>query len=107
MLSAAGARVTDDFQSSVLAIPMPETVGELRSFIGSANWTRSSVPGLAQLLAPLQALVDSAIASLPPHHRTSKTRVARLRLCDFGWDPAVHGQAAHCACDHLRIPWCC
>ena len=57
----------------------PETVGELMKFLQEKNWMRLSLPHMAEIVAPLQALMEHRLKG------TSRTkRVASRRALTDG-----------------------
>ena len=67
----------------LVEIRRPETVGELINFLQATNWMRLSLPHMAEVVAPLRALMEHRLKE------TSRTkRVAAWRaLTDGDWTP--------------------
>ena len=58
----------------------PETAGELMQFLQAINWMRTSLPELAELEAPLRALLEECLCS----NRRTK-RMAALGVGSNQW----------------------
>ncbi|CEO98943.1 hypothetical protein PBRA_007057 [Plasmodiophora brassicae] len=63
-------------------MPRPNTFKELQQFTWAANWMRTSVPGYAHIIAPLQELTDKANQELK---RIQSSSPSSSRLDDLGW----------------------
>ena len=61
----------------------PETVGELMKFLQATNWMRLSLPHMAEVVAPLRALMEHRLKE------TSRTKriASRRALMDGDWTP--------------------
>ena len=61
----------------------PATVGELMKFLQATNWTRLSLPYMAEIVAPLRALMEHRLKE------TSRTKSVESRraLTDSDWTP--------------------
>ena len=61
----------------------PETVGELMKFLQATNWIRLSLPHMAEVVAPLRALMEHRLKG------TSRTKrvASRRALTDGDWTP--------------------
>ena len=61
----------------------PEMVGELRKFLQATNWMRLSLPHMAEIVAPLRALMEHRLKG------TSRTKrvASRRALTDGDWTP--------------------
>jgi transposase InsO family protein len=75
VFSADGVRFDPDLISSVQKMAEPRTAGELRSFLATANWLRPSIPAYAELVEPLQALLNDTLSQESAFpHRNPKNR---------------------------------
>ena len=51
---------SEDKSLSILNIPKPKTIKDLRSFLGSINYFRSSLPGISNIISPLLSFLKGA-----------------------------------------------
>lgn len=77
-----------DMVDGVASMTTPDTVAELMTFKGVANWLSTHVPDLRRLYVPLQ---DLETELMKPHKRKTKRKAASIRL-DQVWTP-VHEEA--------------
>jgi hypothetical protein len=61
IVSEEGIHVSPTKVSAITEWPVPETVTELRSFLGTANYYRRFVKGFSQIAAPLFALTGGEV----------------------------------------------
>ena len=87
--SVDGVSFDTAFIESILDLAQPTTVAELRTFLATANWMRSSIIRYSELVAPLQALLTTALRLLPVK---PKTAAKSFLLSTAGW-AAVHTAA--------------
>ncbi|CAM9897432.1 unnamed protein product, partial [Chrysoparadoxa australica] len=64
----------------------PKTAGHLMQFVCSVNWMRTHLPGLAQVMAPLQQLQQQKLADTT---RRSKPQADRLTIEPEEWTDDV------------------
>jgi hypothetical protein len=57
VLSGLGVRFDPRRTQGLLEITMPTTIAYLQQFVCALKWMRMSIPAIAQLIAPLQALI--------------------------------------------------
>ena len=57
MLSCEGLSFSREKRSDVFQTPLPKTVGDLRSFLGLANWFRDHIQHHSTLAHPMQSLI--------------------------------------------------
>src|SRR5678815_1514078 len=50
----------EDKTTAIMNIPKPKTIKDLRSFIGSLNYFRSSLPGISEIISPLLSFLKGA-----------------------------------------------
>jgi transposase InsO family protein len=81
--SSYGSSVTPAHLSRLCDMTPPSTIGELRTFLASANWAREGVPRYAELVAPLQSLLTTALQSTPVG--ASKHAIANTSITSVGW----------------------
>ena len=81
-----GATQHDGERVSGLAnLRRPETAGELMHFLQAVNWLRTSLPRMAEIVAPLRDLLEALLVGNP--NRTK--RVASNRsIAPEAWTPA-------------------
>jgi transposase InsO family protein len=89
VFSAKGVRFDDDYVKSVVAMAKPQDAAQLRSYLASVNWMRSSIPQFSELVAPLQELLAVALRTADNSHTAGMKKVG---LRDIGWSP-VHDAA--------------
>ena len=65
IFSASGTRFDPQHIEALSKMPTPTTAAELRSFLASVNWIRSSIPNYTTVVAPLQDLLTAALRSAP------------------------------------------
>ena len=63
----------------------PETVGELMKFLQATNWMRLSLPHMAEIVAPLRALMEHRLKKTSRMKRVASRRV----LTDGDWTPEL------------------
>lgn len=83
-VSAAGTKPLETKVQAIQEYPVPETVKELRRFLGMLNFYRRLIPNAAQLQAPLnELLAGPKVKGSHPVNMTSgrldALRIARLR----------------------------
>ncbi|KAL0248883.1 hypothetical protein GEMRC1_004117 [Eukaryota sp. GEM-RC1] len=65
--------------AAILELPLPTSIGDLRSFIGSINYLRDWIPGLSTLLAQFTAFTKKD----PHDSRTVKAKWTTLHTKSF------------------------
>ena len=73
--SAHGVKFNQSFINSVTSMQPPRTVADLQTFIASCNWIRASIPSFSRLVAPLQTLLNDALAALPSRSKQHGSKV--------------------------------
>jgi transposase InsO family protein len=69
--------------NTIIHMPTPTTAAELRSYLATTNWIRSSIPRYAELIAPLQQLLTTALATTASDGSTLNAK--RIKLAEIGW----------------------
>ncbi|CEP03568.1 hypothetical protein PBRA_009453 [Plasmodiophora brassicae] len=94
--SKDGIRHDPERIESLMNMPQPTTIKDLQQFLWAANWMRTSVPGYAHIVGPLQAIIDEAHAELrriqPDLRNVQSSSASSMGLIDLGWN-TVHSQA--------------
>ncbi|KAL0239452.1 hypothetical protein GEMRC1_009560 [Eukaryota sp. GEM-RC1] len=60
-----GKKIDPERITAIQKLPIPTTIGELRSFCGSVNYLREWLPNLSHLLQPITALTKKNTAGKP------------------------------------------
>ncbi|KAE8893701.1 hypothetical protein PF005_g18811 [Phytophthora fragariae] len=63
LINHRGVRYDPERIDTLRAMPYPKTTGELQQFVCAINWMRESIVDFARQVAPLQKLLDAALAS--------------------------------------------
>lgn len=84
-----GAEFDPELVTAITKMSEPATAAELRSYLATANWIRSSIPRYAELTQPLQDLLTTALATCKGRH---KNEAKRVMLEEVGWNN-THRQA--------------
>lgn len=82
VFSATGVSYNPDFVAAFTRLPVPTNAGDLMRWLASCNWLRASVSRYAEIAAPLQDILNKALAGLP---RRTAARAQRVLLSDHGW----------------------
>ena len=72
LISRDGTRPLPSRLSAIRDFPLPQTVTELRSFLGTVNYCHRFIPKVSDILAPLSALTNRPKKSLIPWDDHSK-----------------------------------
>ena len=83
ILSAAGLKPNPEFVHSLLLMPKPATVAELRVYLALCNWLRGSVPRYSALVEPLQQLQTAGLAMTEAPKRQAQARKVSVEAA--GW----------------------
>ncbi|CAB1111841.1 unnamed protein product [Ectocarpus sp. CCAP 1310/34] len=106
ILSADGIRLGEDRIKSILDLPTPTNIKELRSVLGMVNYVRKFIPNLAAITAPLVELtkkeaVQSVAKRWGPEHdkafaeiKSLHTKAPVLHFPDFSKEFAIHVDAS-------------
>ena len=86
-ISADGITVDPEKVEALMAVPEPETAGQLMTFLCAANWLREKVPLLTKESEPLKKLLNSVMEG----KRRTKRVAKGIKLKDK-WDES-HKQA--------------
>jgi transposase InsO family protein len=84
ILTPDGAKFDPQYVDTVLGMGKPLTLGELRSYLATANWLRAGIPRFAEVVEPLQEVLTAALR----HARLYRVRQPNnLLLREVGWGP--------------------
>jgi transposase InsO family protein len=83
LFSAEGVRFDPAHAEAVAKMPKPATAAELRTYLASVNWMRTSIPRYSTLSIELQQLLTAA-SRLAKDLRTPSLQ--RITLAEAGWD---------------------
>ncbi len=86
VISAEGVSTDPSKVEAVAQWRRPETVKDLRSFLGFASYYRRSVEGFAQLAAPLHRLVAEFAGSKSRKHTVERFGMAWSEQCQQSFD---------------------
>jgi hypothetical protein len=87
IFSAAGVQFDPNYVKAIVQMSKPNNASELRTYLASANWIRSSIPNFARTAAPLQELLTHALKFASATFNSTKTTAAkRVNLVEQGWD---------------------
>jgi hypothetical protein len=87
IFSADGVKFDPTYVKAIVQMSKPSNASELRTYLASANWIRSSIPNFARVAAPLQELLTSALQVAMTTYQSSKAAAAkRIILADHGWN---------------------
>ena len=81
-VSAEGVSTDPAYVEAVRNMATPITAVELQQFLGSCGWVRTKIPAYAELIAPLQLLLNNALEGLK---RRNARAAQRVLLADVGW----------------------
>ena len=117
LVSGAGVRPLPSKIEAVLQIPVPDTISQLRSFLGMCNFFRAHLPSFSEVSAPLTDLLkgsvhgrqrlawnlecDYAFAQL----KELLTSAPLLRHFDPALRTAVHIDASQAAVGAVLLQW--
>lgn len=117
LVGREGVRPVPEKVSAIQAVPVPETVSHLRSFLGMANFFRHHIPSFAEIAAPLTNLLKGTRHgrqrlewSLPCQHafvmlKDVLTSAPLLRHFDPALRTAVHLDASQSAVGAVLLQW--
>ena len=83
LYSGTAVRHDSERVRGLVKMRRPETVGELMKFLQATNWMRLSLPHIAEVVAPLRALMGHR---LKESSRTKRV-ASRQALTDGDWTP--------------------
>ena len=86
--SADGVRFDPEYIAALTEMLPPVVVHDLRSYIGMVIWVGEMVENLAELLAPMHAVLTRA-QQAGKAAKLSHKAAENLRLADHGWTPEV------------------
>eukprot|EP00903_Cladosiphon_okamuranus_P017345 g15980.t1 len=72
--------------SGLANLRRPETAGELMQFLQAVNWLRTSLPRMAEIVAPLRAFLEAHLADNP--NRTKRVASNRA-IAPQAWTPEL------------------
>ena len=81
-VNADGIAIDPSWLDTTLSIPAPVNAGELQQFLAAVNWVRGKIPCYAELVEPLQSLLQRSLKGL---RKRNKSAAARVILHDKGW----------------------
>jgi RNase H-like domain found in reverse transcriptase/Reverse transcriptase (RNA-dependent DNA polymerase)/Integrase core domain/Integrase zinc binding domain len=90
VFSAEGVSFNPEFISAVTNMSEPTTASQLRQYLASANWIRSSIPSFSSLTEPLQSLLTVSLKLAAD----TNVNPSRFQLSEGGWNDA-HRVAFH------------
>lgn len=70
--------------SGLANLRRPETAGELMQFLQPVNWLRTSLPRMAEIVAPLREFLEAHIADNP---NCSKRVASSRAIAPQAWTP--------------------
>lgn len=82
LLTRQGVVFNPEFVAAVTGMAVPATADQLQAYLASVNWVRSSVPGYAELVAPLQVILVEATRVA---QSAKKSALRRIALSGIGW----------------------
>jgi hypothetical protein len=86
IISAAGVSFDPTFINAITNMTKPVTATQLRTYLASTNWIRSSIPGYTALVAPLQQVLTTALRSaIHDSESIKKSAADKVKLQDNGW----------------------
>ena len=81
----------------------PETAAELMQFIKAMNWLRTSLPRMAEVVAPLRLFLEERMAGVA--RRTKRVAKNRASRCvDGGQVEGLDGRAGYCGECRYHVP---
>lgn len=86
VISNEGIRYEESLVRSLIEMPDPRNAAELQQFVSAANWMRDAIPSFAQVMLPLQQLLQTAA------RKTNSLRKQKLKKFQFdtnSWTPAL------------------
>jgi transposase InsO family protein len=87
IFSADGVSFDTTYINAITQMSKPSNAAELRTYLASANWIRSSIPSFSRLAAPLQELLTTTLQLATTKYQSTKTAFAKhIILSDHGWD---------------------
>ena len=99
----SGQTVSNDSERTrgIIELHRPETAGELMQFVQAINWMITSLPELAELEAPLRALLDECLCKT----RGTQPVAARRAIGSNEWtDERMAACDAAVSYTHLTLP---
>ena len=75
LYSGTGVRHDPERIRGLVEMRRPETVGELMQFLQAANWTRLSLPDMAEVVSPLRALLERELKGTTRTKRVASRKV--------------------------------
>jgi hypothetical protein len=92
ILTPEGAKFDPQYIDTVLGMGKPHTLGELRSYLATANWLRAGIPRFAEVVEPLQEVLTAALR----YARLHRVRQPKnLPLSTGGWGPLADAAFEH------------
>jgi hypothetical protein len=83
LVSGSGVRFDPRRIQGLLEMSAPQTGADLQQFLCALNWMRTAIPSFAELVSPLQRLLE--LAYQQSGGRRTKTAVAKVSLKQIGW----------------------
>jgi hypothetical protein len=74
-ISEAGVEIDPSWLTITTNIPSPTDAAQLQQFLAACNWVRSKIPRYAEIVAPLQSLLQVALKGLRRRNKDSARRV--------------------------------
>ena len=117
LVSSEGVAPVPGKVEAIRQVPAPETVSQLRSFLGMANFFRSHLPSFSEISAPLTDLLRNTrsgrqrlvwsleCAEAFAHVKALLTSAPLLRHFDPGLRTAVHVDASQHAVGAVLLQW--
>jgi transposase InsO family protein len=95
IFSKDGVSFDPTYITAITQMTMPITAAQLRTYLASTNWIRSSIPDYTALTAPLQNILKDALRlAVANSNSTKKAAANKVSLVDIGWT-AIHTEAFH------------
>jgi hypothetical protein len=117
LVSAEGVQPVPSKVSAIQEVPVPETVSQLRSFLGMANFFRNHLPSFSEVSAPLTDLLRNtrsgrqrlvwSLECAGAFHQVKEmlTSAPLLRHFDPALRTAVHVDASQHAVGAVLLQW--
>ena len=83
IFSKDGVSFDPNLLNTITHMSAPSTVAELRSYLATTNWIRTSIPRYSELIAPLQQLLTDALASIAAMDKPTNPK--KVLLGTVGW----------------------
>ena len=81
-VSEKGVGVNPEFVATVCDMVRPTDGAQLQQFLACCNWLRSKIPQYAELVSPLQELLNTGLKGQP---KRNKYHASKVNLNNLGW----------------------